>query len=184
MPRTRPGVPLWMHSSTQRVWTNVTLSPHDVSAHNPHLYLLQCLERILYVWAIRHPASGYVQGINDLATPFFEVFLSAYLGKSWSSYLASDKRHDRPLSDDRGERRCRSRRNRPRDPSRPRSRRRRGRFVLVPLASARRDPRKLHHRTTGHPAQREAHGGACRTHRRAALRAPRHARRRVYAVRV
>ncbi|KAH9979164.1 rab-GTPase-TBC domain-containing protein [Russula compacta] len=56
VPRTRPGVPLWMHSSTQR-----------------------CLERILYVWAIRHPASGYVQGINDLVTPFFEVFLSAYL---------------------------------------------------------------------------------------------------------
>ncbi|KAI0305729.1 rab-GTPase-TBC domain-containing protein [Multifurca ochricompacta] len=56
VPRTRPGVELWMHSSTQR-----------------------CLERILYVWAIRHPASGYVQGINDLATPFFEVFLSAYV---------------------------------------------------------------------------------------------------------
>ena len=41
----------------------------------------QSLERILYVWAIRHPASGYVQGINDLATPFFEVFLSAYVGR-------------------------------------------------------------------------------------------------------
>ncbi|TFY60549.1 hypothetical protein EVJ58_g5076 [Rhodofomes roseus] len=36
-------------------------------------------ERILYVWAIRHPASGYVQGINDLATPFFQVFLSTYI---------------------------------------------------------------------------------------------------------
>lgn len=43
--------------------------------------LYQSLERILYVWAIRHPASGYVQGINDLATPFFQVFLSAYIGK-------------------------------------------------------------------------------------------------------
>jgi hypothetical protein len=32
------------------------------------------------VWAIRHPASGYVQGINDLATPFYQVFLSAYIG--------------------------------------------------------------------------------------------------------
>jgi hypothetical protein len=42
----------------------------------------QSLERILYVWAIRHPASGYVQGINDLVTPFFEVFLSAYVGES------------------------------------------------------------------------------------------------------
>jgi hypothetical protein len=27
---------------------------------------------------MRHPASGYVQGINDLATPFFVVFLSEY----------------------------------------------------------------------------------------------------------
>ncbi|KAJ7072071.1 rab-GTPase-TBC domain-containing protein [Mycena amicta] len=56
VPRTRPGVRLWMHAATQRA-----------------------LERILYVWAIRHPASGYVQGINDLATPFFQVFLSAYI---------------------------------------------------------------------------------------------------------
>ena len=32
------------------------------------------------MWAIRHPASGYVQGINDLVTPFFQVFLSAYIG--------------------------------------------------------------------------------------------------------
>ena len=39
----------------------------------------QLLERILYIWAIRHPASGYVQGINDLVTPFFVVFLSEYL---------------------------------------------------------------------------------------------------------
>lgn len=39
------------------------------------------MEKILYVWAIRHPASGYVQGINDLATPFYQVFLSSYIGK-------------------------------------------------------------------------------------------------------
>ncbi|KXN90990.1 GTPase-activating protein gyp1 [Leucoagaricus sp. SymC.cos] len=56
VPRTRPGVRLWMYAATQR-----------------------SLERVLYVWAIRHPASGYVQGINDLATPFFQVFLSAYI---------------------------------------------------------------------------------------------------------
>lgn len=35
----------------------------------------ELFERILYIWAIRHPASGYVQGINDLVTPFFIVFL-------------------------------------------------------------------------------------------------------------
>lgn len=33
-------------------------------------------ERILYIWALRHPASGYVQGMNDLLTPFFIVFLA------------------------------------------------------------------------------------------------------------
>ncbi|KAA1109386.1 GTPase-activating protein [Puccinia graminis f. sp. tritici] len=54
--RTNPGVPLWQFHATQR-----------------------SLERILYVWAIRHPASGYVQGINDLVTPFFQVFLTAYI---------------------------------------------------------------------------------------------------------
>lgn len=44
--------------------------------------LLQALERILFIWAIRHPASGYVQGINDLLTPFFVVFLSEFVSKS------------------------------------------------------------------------------------------------------
>ncbi|KPV72361.1 uncharacterized protein RHOBADRAFT_55838 [Rhodotorula graminis WP1] len=56
VPRTRPGVKLWMAEPTQR-----------------------SLERVLYVWAIRHPASGYVQGINDLVTPFFQVFLQSYI---------------------------------------------------------------------------------------------------------
>jgi len=38
-------------------------------------------ERILYIWAIRHPASGYVQGINDLVTPFYVVFLAHHLSQ-------------------------------------------------------------------------------------------------------
>lgn len=38
------------------------------------------MERILYIWAIRHPASGYVQGINDLLTPFFLVCLTECCG--------------------------------------------------------------------------------------------------------
>ncbi|CAJ1970158.1 unnamed protein product [Cylindrotheca closterium] len=36
------------------------------------------LGRLLYIWAMRHPASSYVQGINDLATPLIAVFLSDY----------------------------------------------------------------------------------------------------------
>eukprot|EP00920_Eleutheroschizon_duboscqi_P026049 GHVT01064506.1.p1 GENE.GHVT01064506.1~~GHVT01064506.1.p1 ORF type:complete len:348 (+),score=16.96 GHVT01064506.1:332-1375(+) len=39
----------------------------------------QMMERILFLWAVRHPASGYVQGINDLITPFILVFLRARL---------------------------------------------------------------------------------------------------------
>ena len=41
----------------------------------------EMVERILYIWAIRHPASGYVQGINDLVTPFLMVFLQDFVDK-------------------------------------------------------------------------------------------------------
>lgn len=55
-----------------------------------HFSLLFCVTR-----AIRHPASGYVQGINDLVTPFLVVFLSEHLEGSidtWSSLdLSEDK---------------------------------------------------------------------------------------------
>jgi len=40
--------------------------------------ILNSIEHILFLWAIRHPASSYVQGINDLVTPFFTVFLGDY----------------------------------------------------------------------------------------------------------
>lgn len=35
--------------------------------------------RILFTWSMRHPASGYVQGINDLAAPLILVFLTEVL---------------------------------------------------------------------------------------------------------
>jgi TBC1 domain family member 2 len=66
----------------EAVWHQISI---DVPRTNPHIPLYQfeatqrSLERILYVWAIRHPASGYVQGINDLATPFWQVFLGTYI---------------------------------------------------------------------------------------------------------
>jgi hypothetical protein len=34
------------------------------------------LGRLLYIWAMRHPASSYVQGINDLAMPLIVTFLT------------------------------------------------------------------------------------------------------------
>ena len=59
----------------------------DVPRMSPLVGLFQqrcvqeMVERILYIWAIRHPASGYVQGINDLVTPFLMVFLQVGSGR-------------------------------------------------------------------------------------------------------
>ncbi|KAK6951267.1 hypothetical protein Daesc_007798 [Daldinia eschscholtzii] len=66
----------------EAIWHQISI---DVPRTNPHIELYsyeatqRSLERILYVWAIRHPASGYVQGINDLVTPFWQVFLGTYI---------------------------------------------------------------------------------------------------------
>lgn len=58
IPRMSPLVPLFQQEAVQQIF-----------------------ERILYIWAIRHPASGYVQGMNDLVTPFFVVFLQEHVPK-------------------------------------------------------------------------------------------------------
>ncbi|KAI9812605.1 MAG: GTPase-activating protein [Pycnora praestabilis] len=69
----------------EAIWHQISI---DVPRTNPHIELYgyeatqRSLERILYVWAIRHPASGYVQGINDLVTPFWQVFLGSYITDS------------------------------------------------------------------------------------------------------
>ena len=69
----------------ETIWHQISI---DVPRTNPHLELYgyeatqRSLERILYLWAIRHPASGYVQGINDLVTPFWQVFLGSYITDS------------------------------------------------------------------------------------------------------
>lgn len=44
--------------------------------------------------AIRHPASGYVQGINDLVTPFLVVFLSEHLEGSIDNWCIADLRRE------------------------------------------------------------------------------------------
>jgi hypothetical protein len=55
VPRTCPDVPLFRNERIKRILT-----------------------RILYIFAMRHPASSYVQGFNDIASPFVSVFLSDY----------------------------------------------------------------------------------------------------------
>lgn len=44
-----------------------------------HKAVQEMMIRILWVWQVRHPASGYVQGMNDLITPFLTVFLVEHL---------------------------------------------------------------------------------------------------------
>ena len=45
--------------------------------HQPAIQ--KAMERILYIWAIRHPASGYVQGMNDILTPLLIVFMCPFV---------------------------------------------------------------------------------------------------------
>uniref|UniRef100_A0A3B3DL53 TBC1 domain family, member 22a n=1 Tax=Oryzias melastigma TaxID=30732 RepID=A0A3B3DL53_ORYME len=56
---------------------------------NPLIWQRRIFERILFIWAIRHPASGYVQGINDLVTPFFVVFLFEYIEEEVENFDVS-----------------------------------------------------------------------------------------------
>ncbi|KAJ8381650.1 hypothetical protein SKAU_G00024280 [Synaphobranchus kaupii] len=51
--------------------------------------LTEIFERILFIWAIRHPASGYVQGINDLVTPFFVVYVFEYIEEEVENFDVS-----------------------------------------------------------------------------------------------
>ncbi|KAL8704009.1 MAG: hypothetical protein Q9201_002814 [Fulgogasparrea decipioides] len=84
-PRTSTSSHARSRGLDEALWHQISI---DVPRTSPHLQLYgyeatqRSLERILYVWAIRHPASGYVQGINDLVTPFWQVFLGTYITDS------------------------------------------------------------------------------------------------------
>ena len=52
LPRTSPDTPFFQQAPVQK-----------------------CMERILYIWSTRHPASSYVQGMNDLLTPLLLINL-------------------------------------------------------------------------------------------------------------
>uniref|UniRef100_A0A8C1P510 Rab-GAP TBC domain-containing protein n=1 Tax=Cyprinus carpio TaxID=7962 RepID=A0A8C1P510_CYPCA len=66
----------------------------DIPRMSPESLVLQpkvteIFERILFIWAIRHPASGYVQGINDLVTPFFVVYVFEYFEEEVENFNVS-----------------------------------------------------------------------------------------------
>ena len=59
------------------------------------------LTRILYIWSLRHPASGYVQGFNDLCIPFFIVyFLEKFPNKNIDTILKLKDEEFKTLSED------------------------------------------------------------------------------------
>ena len=59
------------------------------------------LTRVLYIWSLRHPASGYVQGFNDLCIPFFIVyFLEKFPEKNVDTILKLNEDEFKKLSED------------------------------------------------------------------------------------
>ncbi|XP_049849183.1 uncharacterized protein LOC126318209 isoform X1 [Schistocerca gregaria] len=78
----------WLESASYHDKIFVHQIKIDVPRTLPHnslfsdLRIQGALERVLTLWSLRHPASGYVQGINDLVTPFFIVFLREFTIKN------------------------------------------------------------------------------------------------------
>ena len=59
------------------------------------------LTRVLYIWSLRHPASGYVQGFNDLCIPFFIVyFLEKFPNKNIDTILKLNNEEFKILKED------------------------------------------------------------------------------------
>jgi hypothetical protein len=42
--------------------------------------------RLLYIWHARHPASGYVQGMNDIITTFIAAFILDYTSLNYDTF--------------------------------------------------------------------------------------------------
>ena len=57
------------------------------------------LERVLFIFSIRHPASGYVQGMNDLVTPFYCVMLDAAVSGGGEMVLSGGREDDARVSE-------------------------------------------------------------------------------------
>jgi hypothetical protein len=54
-----------------------------------HLAIRKLLEHVLCIYALRHPASGYVQGMNDLLVPIVIVLLQGILNSTSTSTSSS-----------------------------------------------------------------------------------------------
>ena len=57
-------------------------------------------ERVLFVYSVRHPASGYVQGMNDVLRPFFYVFLLPHVAPMTATEVSELDNIDRVSEED------------------------------------------------------------------------------------
>lgn len=85
-------LPEYYHETHKVRSTDETATMHQISIDVPRTApgvrflrdnerIQEMLRRVLYIRALRTPASGYVQGINDLVTPFIIVFLSEFFAE-------------------------------------------------------------------------------------------------------
>lgn len=72
LPRTAPTDPVLAHPKVRRM-----------------------MERMLYIWAMLHPASGYVQGFNDIITPIILVLLSEYFPATKDNEVNSESKKEK-----------------------------------------------------------------------------------------
>ena len=84
-------------AAQQQLWTSSqkqTLRQISIDLPRTPLELLRnervnlLFQHVLFVWAVRHPASGYVQGMNDILLPFFFVFVAERLGEALETVAA------------------------------------------------------------------------------------------------
>ncbi|KAF0852535.1 putative GTPase-activating protein Gyp1 [Andalucia godoyi] len=69
-------------SDEEKMWHQISIDVPRTCTSEPVFRIPRvalALQRILYIWALKHPASGYVQGINDLVTPFIWVFVGEHI---------------------------------------------------------------------------------------------------------
>ena len=72
----QPQRHLWTNSQKQTESQILRDLPRTSNALLRTERVMLIFTRILFTWSVRHPASGYVQGMNDLLRPFFFVFLA------------------------------------------------------------------------------------------------------------
>ena len=60
----------------------------------------EMMMRLLFIWNSRHPASGYVQGINDLTTPFISTFLQQFVQIDLITFEVPNKKISQEIFND------------------------------------------------------------------------------------